>query len=143
MSAPPVGVGSLAYLYVGVADVGRAVDFYVGALGATFEWRFDAFDTEVAAVRLASGDGAPLVLLAGHRPVPSVLPIWTVPSVSDAAVALAASGFGVTGETAGTPDGPVHVLADPDGNEIGLLQQDRPNALAAAYADPDNPRAVH
>ena len=37
---------------------------------------------------------------------------------------------------------PVHVLRDPSGNEIGLLQQDRPGALVAAYADPDHENAV-
>ena len=37
---------------------------------------------------------------------------------------------------------PVHVLRDPSGNEIGLLQQDRPDALVAAYADPDHENAV-
>jgi hypothetical protein len=36
----------------------------------------------------------------------------------------------------------VHVLRDPSGNEIGLLQQDRPDALDAAYADPDHASAV-
>jgi hypothetical protein len=48
----------------------------------------------------------------------------------------------VHGMTAGTPDGPVHVLRDPGGNEIGLLQQDRPDALVAAYADPSHTNAV-
>ena len=31
---------------------------------------------------------------------------------------------------------------DPSGNRIGLLQQDRPDALEAAYANPDNTNAV-
>ena len=61
----------------------------------------------------------------------------------DAAVArLAATGFADRGETAGTPDGPVHVLRDLDGNELGLLQQDVPNALVARYADPTNDAAI-
>lgn len=61
----------------------------------------------------------------------------------DAAVArLAAAGFADPGETAGTPDGPVHVLRDLDGNELGLLQQDVPNALVARYADPTNDAAI-
>jgi hypothetical protein len=42
----------------------------------------------------------------------------------------------------GTPDGPVHVLRDPDGNEVAFLQQDLPDALVARYADPGNEAAV-
>jgi predicted enzyme related to lactoylglutathione lyase len=133
-------LGTLAYLYVGTDDVDRDVAFYRGALDAELVWRFDAFDTEVAAVRLTA-DG-PLVLLAEHRDAPSVLPIWTVDDLDAAVARLAATGFEANGETVGTPDGPVHVFTDPSGNRIGLLRQDRPNALDAAFADPDNPRAV-
>ena len=133
-------LGTLAYLYVGTDDVARDVAFYEAALGAARVWRFQAFATDVAAVQLT--DGPPLLLLAEHRPAPSCLPIWTVPDLDAAVARLSDSGFEVHGETAGTPDGPVHVLRDPSGNEIGLLQQDRPNALAAAYADPTHENAV-
>ncbi len=133
-------MGELVYLYVGTDDVERDRTFYIEALGAEPVWRFRAFATEVAAVRLAPG--APLVLLAEHRPAPSCLPIWSVTDLDAAVARLAASGFEVHGETAGTPDGPVHVLRDPSGNEIGLLRQDRPNALDAAFADPDHENAV-
>lgn len=134
-------IGELVYLYVGTDDVARAVDFYRECLGAELVWRFDAFATDVAAIRLAPG--SPVVLLAEHRPVPGVLPIWTVADLDAAVARLAGSSFAVTGETVGTPDGPVHVVRDPSGNEIGLLRQDRPNALDAAFADPDNTDAVH
>ena len=60
----------------------------------------------------------------------------------EAGTEVAAAGFADLGETAGTPDGPVHVLRDPDGNELGLLQQDVPNALVARYADPTNDAAI-
>jgi catechol 2,3-dioxygenase-like lactoylglutathione lyase family enzyme len=133
-------VGELVYLYVGTDDVERDRAFYIEALGAEPVWRFNAFATEVAAVRLAPG--APLVLLAEHRPAPSCLPIWSVTDLEGAVARLGASGFEAHGETAGTPDGPVHVLRDPSGNEIGLLRQDRPNALEAAFADPDHENAV-
>ena len=82
------------------------------------------------------------MLLAEHRPAPSCLPIWTVPDLDAAVGRLGQSGFETHGETAGTPDGPVHVLRDPSGNEIGLLQQDRPDALVRRYADPDHENAV-
>ena len=133
-------IGRLAYLYVGTDDVTRAVDFYRECLGGELVWRFDAFATDVAAVRLAPE--SPLVLLAEHRPAPGVLPIWTVPVLDDAVARLAGSSFAATGETVGTPDGPVHVVRDPSGNELGLLQPERPNALEAAFADPDNTNAV-
>jgi predicted enzyme related to lactoylglutathione lyase len=134
------GIGTLVYLYVGTDDVERDRAFYLEALGAAPVWRFRAFDTDVAAVR--HGPEVPLVLLAEHRPAPSCLPIWSVPDLDAAVARLAASGFETHGVTAGTPDGPVHVLRDPSGNEIGLLQQDRPNALVTAYADPDHANAV-
>lgn len=136
----PGAMGKLAYLYVGTDDVDRDRAFYLQALGAAPVWRFRAFATDVAAVRMGS-DG-PLVLLAEHRTAPSCLPIWTVPDLDAAIARLGTSGFEAYGETAGTPDGPVHVLRDPSGNEIGLLQQDRPGALEAAFADPDHENAV-
>ena len=135
-----LGLGPPAYLYVGVDDVDAALEFYERALGAEFLWHFRRFGTEVAAVQV-SADG-PLVLLAAHRPMPSCLPIWTVPDLDAASRTWVRPGFGPPGRTAGTPDGPVHVLRDPDGNELGFLQQDRPNALVARYADPENDAAV-
>lgn len=140
MTTDDSALRELVYLYVGVDDVDASIAFYREALGAEFVWRFDAFGTEVAAVRVT--DEGPLVLLAAHRPAPSVLPIWTVADLNAAIERLASSSFEAVGETAGTPDGPVHVLRDPSGNEIGLLRPDRPGALEAAHADPDNTRAV-
>jgi predicted enzyme related to lactoylglutathione lyase len=133
-------LGEPAYLYVGVDDIDRAIAFYEQALGAEFVWHFRRFGTDVAAVRVS--ETGPLVLLAAHRPAPSCLPIWTVTDLDATFAHLAAAGFADRGETAGTPDGPVHVLRDPDGNELGLLQQDVPNALAARYTDPTNHAAV-
>lgn len=108
----PGSLGELVYLYVGTDDVERDRTFYLEALGAE------------------------------HRPAPSCLPIWSVADLDAAVDRLRSSGFESHGETAGTPDGPVHVLRDPSGNEIGLLRQDRPNALDAAFADPDHENAV-
>jgi predicted enzyme related to lactoylglutathione lyase len=135
-----LGLGPPAYLYVGVDDVRAAVDFYERALDAEFLWQFQRFGTEVAAVRVS--DAGPQLLLAAHRPTPSCLPIWTVTDLDALVERLAAAGFADRGVTAGTPDGPVHVLRDPHGNELGFLQQDRPDALVARYADPENDAAV-
>ncbi len=61
----------------------------------------------------------------------------------DALIAhFAAAGFADRGVSDGTPDGPIHVLRDLDGNELGFLQQDVPDALVARYPDPDNEFAV-
>ena len=135
-----LGLGPPAYLYVGVDDVRVAIEFYERALGAEFLWHFRRFGTQVAAMRVS--DDGPQLLLAEHRPTPSCLPIWTVPDLDGLVVRLAAAGFADRGVTDGTPDGPVHVLRDPDGNELGFLQQDRPDALVPRYADPTNDAAV-
>ena len=82
------------------------------------------------------------MLLAEHRDAPTCLPIWAVDDLDAATERLAGSGFESHGETVGTPDGPVHVLRDPSGNELGLLRPDRPGALEHAYADPTNTNAV-
>jgi catechol 2,3-dioxygenase-like lactoylglutathione lyase family enzyme len=132
--------GELSYLYMGTDDVDASLSFYTEALGARFVWRFRAFATDVAAVRF--GPDRPFVLLAEHRPTPSCLPIWSVPNLDDAVATLARAGFADHGETVGTPDGPVHVVTDPSGNELGLLRPDRPGALEQAYADPTNTNAV-
>ena len=135
-------LGPPAYLYLGVDDIARARAFYESGLGAEFLWHFRRFGTEVAAVRVT--DGGPQVLLAEHRPIPSCLPIWTV---TDLDAAVGAPGRGRVRRPGrrptGTPDGPVHVVRDPDGNELGLLRQDVPNALVARYTDPGNEFAVH
>ena len=133
-------IGDLVYVYLGTDDVERDRAFYLEALGAEPVWRFRAFATDVAAVRVAPG--APLVLLAEHRRAPSCLLVWAVTDLDAAAERLRGSGFEAHGETAGTPDGPVHVFRDPSGNEMGLLRQDRPNALDAAFADPTHENAV-
>ena len=132
--------GDLAYLYMGTDDVDASLAFYTEALGAQFVWRFQAFATDVAAVRF--GADRPFVLLAEHRPTPSCLPIWSVADLDAAIAALARAGFADHGETVGTPDGPIHVLTDPSGNELGLLRPDRPGALEVAYTDPTNTNAV-
>jgi hypothetical protein len=131
--------GTLAYLYVGSSDVGTDLVFYQDALGATVRWRFRAFGADVAAVDLGAG---PPVLLASHRPAPSVLPIWVVPDVRALVEALRGTGWDHHGVELEIPDGVVFVFRDPSGNELAALQIVRPGALDAAWADPTNPRAV-
>ena len=137
----PFPLGTLVYLYVGSADVSADLAWYDEAMGGDLVWRFNAYGADVAAVKVGVGDG-PLVLLADHRPVPSCLPIWSVRSMSASVEWLQATGWWETATPVGVPDGPCVVLRDPSGNELALLQQDRPNAMQQAFDDVTNPRAV-
>jgi catechol 2,3-dioxygenase-like lactoylglutathione lyase family enzyme len=138
MTAGEVVLG-LAYLYIGSADVAADLAFYRDSLGGELVWRFQAFDADVAAVRLGEG---PLVLLADHRPAPSVLPIFAVTDLDAAEAMLAAAGYAGTQTQVEVPDGPALVLRDPSGNEVALLHRVRPNAMPSSYQDPGNSSAV-
>jgi predicted enzyme related to lactoylglutathione lyase len=121
-----VAVGRLAYLYVGSADVETDLTFYRDRLGAEVVWDRQAMGTHVAAVRL--GDG-PLVLLADHRKAGTVLPIWTVDDLDATQAELTRRGWTGPATRVEVPDGPCLLLADPSGNEVGLLHQVRPEIL--------------
>ena len=116
----------LVYLYVGSADVGRDLSFYVDRLGGEMVWRSEGFGAEVAAVRL--GDG-PLVLLADHREAPSVLPIWAVSDLDEEMTWLRAAGWTGDARRVEVPDGPCVVLVDPSGNEVALIERVRPGVM--------------
>ena len=135
----PANLLELTYLYVGSADVEADLRFYRDGLGGQLVWRFQAFEADVAAVRLGEG---PLFLLADHRPAPSALPIWSVADLDHAAASLRDAGFTDAGTRVEVPDGPVLVLRDPSGNEVALLHRTRPDAMPSSYVDPENPRAV-
>ena len=116
----------LIYLYVGSADVGRDIDFYTTALGGEQVWRFQSMGVDVAGVRVS--EHGPLVILADHRPVPSILPIWRCSDL-DAVVARLEDRGWEAGHQVEVPDGPALVLTDPSGNQVALLDQVRPNVL--------------
>jgi hypothetical protein len=73
-NAAPSALGPLRFLYVGSSDVGRDLKAYAAA-GGQVVWDKTAFGTRVAAVRMGAD---PLILLAGHRPSPSLLPVFQV-----------------------------------------------------------------
>lgn len=129
----------LAYLYVGSADVDADLAFYRDALGGELVWRFHAFDADVAGVRLGGG---PMVLLADHRPAPSMLPIFAVTDLEVAEAMLAAAGYSDTQTQVEVPDGPALLLRDASGNEVALLHRVRPNAMPSSYRDPGNSSAI-
>jgi len=116
----------LVYLYVGSADVEADLPFYLGSLGGELVWRVESGGVEVAAVRLGEG---PLVLLADHRPAGSSIQIWAVDDLDGEIERLRAAGWTGPLHTVEVPDGPCLVLSDPSGNEVGLLEQVRPNLM--------------
>lgn len=117
--------GPLRYLYVGSSDVAADVAAWKRA-GAELVWDKTGFGTRVAALRV--GDG-PLWLVAGHRSPPSVLPVYAVPRLAAAVAAMEKAGWHPHGEQDEVPDGPIRVFRDPSGNEVCLLQEDRPHAF--------------
>lgn len=117
-------LGQVRFLYVGSADVGRDAAAY-NAAGAETVWDKVAFGTRVAAVRLAGG--GPLVLLAGHRPAPSILPVVEVADLKATVKALKAAGWSVEGAQFEIPNGPCRLVKDPSGNELALFQDVRPD----------------
>jgi hypothetical protein len=138
MGAPGFAIGELRFLYVGVADTTAALAFYTEHLGARQRWRFRRFGADVAGLELGSG---PLVLLADHRPVGTVLPIYAVDDLALAVEQLRAAGAAVAGPM-GTPEGDailVEVPTEAGGpQELALLEVVRPDALDGAFTDPDN-----
>jgi len=116
----------LVYLYVGSADVGRDLSFYVDRLGGELAWRSEGFGAEVAAVRLGEG---PLVLLADHREAPSALPIWAVTDLEGEVTRLRATGSTGDARRVEVHDGPCVVLVDPSGNELALIERVRPGVM--------------
>lgn len=127
MEAP---FGPLTYLYVGSSDTKKDLAFYTKVLGAELVWEFHGLGAHVGAVRLGEG---PLLLLADHRPAKSSISIYRVDDLEATTKRLEDRGWTRAGEPVEVPDGPVLVLRDPTGNEVGLLQQDRPDALTREY----------
>jgi hypothetical protein len=129
----------LRFLYIGTSDTARDLPSWLGLPGAALRWRFQHFGADVAAVDTG---GAPLLLLADHRPAGSVLPIFAVNDLVEAGAELRRAGWELQVGPAGTPEGPATVWHDRSGTAIALLQVDRPGALDHAYGDAGNTSAV-
>jgi predicted enzyme related to lactoylglutathione lyase len=121
MVRPPFG--SLRFLYVGSSDVGRDVEYYTGVLGAEKIWDLSSFGTRVAAVRVCDG---PLILLAGHRPAPSCLPIFEVKDIDETAKKLKRKGWKSETGKFEIPNGPCYLFRDSSGNQLAIFQDVRP-----------------
>ena len=114
---------ALRFLYFGSSDVGKDLDYYLKVLGGEKIWDRTAFGTRVAAVRVAPG---PLVLLAGHRTAPSVLPIFEVKDLDATVKSLKRKGWKSESGPFEIPNGPCYLFKDPSGNQIAIFQDVRP-----------------
>ncbi len=117
----------IRFLYIGSSDVARDLAYYVNVLGAVMLWDRSGFGTRVAAVKLVAE--GPLVLLAGHRPVPSCLPVFEVRDLEKKVVELKKKGWSSEKGPLEIPNGPCYVFKDPGGNELAIFQDDRPSVF--------------
>jgi predicted enzyme related to lactoylglutathione lyase len=129
MAAP---FGKLLYLYVGTSDFERDLEYYRKVLGAKVVWNQHAFGAKVAALRLCEGTQ---YLLADHRSAPSILPLFEVKDLTAKAKDLRSRGWKSEGRSFEVPPGPCVVFKDPSGNELGLLENVRPNVMGEGFED--------
>ena len=120
-------LGRLEYLYLGSKDVAKDLAYYVDVLGAEVVWDFSDFGTRVAGVRLF--ESGPMILLAGHRHSPSLLPVFHVDDLDTTEKSLRAKGWRPEGPRFGIPDGECYLFKDPSGNELALYENSRPHVL--------------
>ena len=126
----PLGV--LRFLYVGSSDVGKDLEYYTTILEAKKVWDFTSMGTRVAGVQVCSG---PLLLLAGHRPAPSVLPVFEVGNLKAAVKDFKSRGWQPDGEEFEIPNGPCFLFKDPSGNQMALFQDVRPRLLDSGFRE--------
>ena len=125
-------LGKLLYLYVGTSDFERDLEYYTKVLGAKVVWNQHAFGAKVAALRLCEGTE---YLLADHRTAPSILPLFEVKDLKAKAKELRSRGWKSEGRSFEVPPGPCVVFKDPSGNELGLLENVRPNVMGEGFED--------
>ncbi len=106
--------------------MGKDLEYYVSTLGCKKVWDFSEFGTRVAAVEICDG---PLVLLAGHRPAPSCLPIFQVDNLDSTTKELKRRGWKPQGARVEIPNGPCYVFNDKSGNQLAIFEDIRPGAL--------------
>jgi len=131
---------ALRCLYIGTADFDRDLAYYRDVLAARLVWHFEHFGAKVAAASM--GDG-PLLLLADYRPAPSCMPVFEVENLAAAVRTLRARGWHALGSRFEIPNGPCLRFDGPSGNPYAPFEDQRPEAMPRAYADPENAHAVH
>ena len=126
----PLGV--LRFLYVGSSDVRKDLEYYTKTLEAKKIWDFTSMGTRVAAVQVCSG---PLLLLAGHRPAPSVLPVFEVGNLKATVKVFRSRGWLPDGEEFEIPNGPCYLFKDHSGNQMAIFQDVRPRLLESGFRE--------
>jgi len=117
---------------VGSSDVRKDLDYYTKILGARKIWDFTSMGTRVAAINVSSG---PLLLLAGHRPAPSVLPVFEVENLKATVKEFRSRGWLPDGEQFEIPNGPCYLFKDPSGNQMAIFQDVRPRLLESGFRE--------
>lgn len=128
---PPFG--PLRFLYVGTGEFDRDLGYYRDTLGAPVVWNLKGFGARVAAFRVGEG---PLLLIADHRPAPSVMPVYEVADLDATVEVLSGRGWRPEGPRFEIPNGPCHVFRDPSGNAYAIFQDVRPDALSGEAEEP-------
>ncbi|OLD34909.1 MAG: hypothetical protein AUI50_04525 [Crenarchaeota archaeon 13_1_40CM_2_52_14] len=123
-------LGILRFLYLGSSDVSKDLEYYTTILKAKKIWDFTSMGTRVAAVQVCSG---PLLLLAGHRPAPSVLPVFEVGNLKASVKEFKSRGWQPDGGEFEIPNGPCYLFRDSSGNQMALFQDVRPRLLESGF----------
>ena len=116
---------SLDYLYAPSADADRAVERWVGGLGAVLVWRIAALGTVVAALRVA--ETGPLLLFADHLDGTDPIAIHRVPDYPVAVARLRELGIRELREVE-LPPGPCATF-ELSGMRLGAYELTRPQAV--------------
>ena len=116
---------SLDFLYTPSVDVDRAVERWVGGLGAVLVWRIAALGTVVAALRVA--EAGPLLLFAEHLEGEDAIAIYRIADYAGAVARLREHGVGELREVELQP-GPCATFSL-RGMRLGVYELTRPHAV--------------
>jgi hypothetical protein len=116
---------SLDFLYTPSVDVDRAVERWVGGLGAVLVWRIAALGTVVAALRVA--ETGPLLLFADHLEGEDAIAIHRVADHAAAVARLRELGVRELREVE-LPPGPCATFSL-TGMRLGVYELTRPHAV--------------
>jgi predicted enzyme related to lactoylglutathione lyase len=114
---PTPPLGRLEYVYLGSGDFDRDLAWYRDVAGAELVWNFSRFGACVAAFRV--GDGAPLTLIADHRPPGTCRLVYAVLDLKATVHDLRARGWKPEAGPFEIPNGPCYTFCDPSGNAFG------------------------
>jgi hypothetical protein len=128
----------LRFIYVACKDIRAEVGLQVKTLGASLNWWFDRFEAQVASLNVGPG---PALLLATHLEPGQVIWIYEVDDFDEAKAELKQKGLAFKSELA-IPNGPCARFDGVGGREIAIFEDQRPGAMEAAYADPENSARV-